>query len=137
MSKVSGVSVLVKIGTTIVGGQTGASLARGSDTIEATSKDSEGWVESIAGYKNWSVDCEGFLILGDNGQAALETAYEDGMAVDVEIRIGETGNVNGITYKGKALITDLSNEFPQDDAVTYSLTLEGTGALSRVVGAAA
>lgn len=140
-NKVSGASVILKIkkdtGYIPVGGQTGATINRSSDTIDVTNKVSDGYKEYVAGWKDWSVDCDAFVTLGDEGQELLEAAYEAGTAVEVDIRIGADANAKGVTYTGVALVTSLSTDLSQDDAVTYSLSLQGTGALGRVVGAAA
>ncbi|WP_214796574.1 MULTISPECIES: phage major tail protein, TP901-1 family [unclassified Exiguobacterium] len=131
MEKISGVSVLLSIsadgGTTkeVLGGQTGATLNRSTNEIDVTSKDSGGWTENLAGNKSWSVDCDGFLVLDDAAYASLETAWEEGKHIDVDIAY------NGKTYEGKALLTDFPSEFPQDDAVSFSLSLSGSGALNR------
>jgi TP901-1 family phage major tail protein len=142
MSKVAGVDVLLKVkdsptGTLkVVGGQTGASLSRKASTIDTSDKTTGGWATSLVGLKSWSIDAEGFVVLGDEGQDLLEQAFENRETVFVEIRIGATSDTNGITYTGEAVITELSNEFAQDDAVTFSLTLEGASPLVRTVGTA-
>ncbi|OMI07714.1 phage major tail protein, TP901-1 family [Bacillus paralicheniformis] len=129
--KIAGVDVLLKTsadgGTTssIIGGQSGATLNRSTNVIEVTSKDGDGWAESIAGVKSWSVECEGFMVKDDAGLESLEIAWENGSEVNIEIEY------NGKIYTGQAIISDFPNEFPQDDAVTFSISLTGTGALSK------
>ena len=137
--KVSGASVLLMVekeGTFIpVGGQTGATINRNSETIDVTNKVSEGYKEYVGGWKDWSVDSDAFVTLGDEGQTLLEEAFADGVAITVNLRIGADANAKGVTYTGKALITSLTTDLSQDNAVTYSLSLQGTGKLARVVGA--
>ena len=57
MSKIAGVDVLVSVevlGTpTVIGGQSGATLNRDTNIIEVTSKDANGWAESVGGVKSW------------------------------------------------------------------------------------
>lgn len=130
-NKLAGVDVLLKAsidgGTTksVVGGQSGATLNRSTNVIEVTSKDGNGWAESIAGIKSWSVECEGFLVKDDAGLEALETAWENGDTIEVELEY------NGKVYSGDAILSDFPNEFPQDDAVSFSISLTGTGALQK------
>lgn len=137
-NKVAGASVILKVkkdnSFVAIGGQTGASINRNAETIEVTNKVSEGYREYVAGWKDWSIDCDAFVTLGDEGQTALEEKFANGEAIDVSVRIGDTSNANGITYAGKAIITSLSTDLSQDDAVTYALSLQGTGALTRTVG---
>jgi TP901-1 family phage major tail protein len=131
MAKVAGVDVLLYAstdgGTTkqVVGGQSGATLNRETNIIEVTSKES-GWAENLSGVKSWSIECEGYVVVDDTAYTALETAWENGEEIDVEIVVP-----SGSTYSGKALIGEFPLEAPQDDAMTFSITLTGSGALSK------
>lgn len=130
-NKIAGIDVLLSAsadgGTTknVIGGQSGATLNRSTNVIEVTSKDGNGWSESLAGIKSWSVECEGFMVKDDAGLEALETAWENGDSIFVELAY------NGKTYSGEAILSDFPNEFPQDDAVTFSISLTGSGALKK------
>jgi TP901-1 family phage major tail protein len=133
MAKVAGVDVLVKVedaatpGTYItLGGQSGATLNRSTNTIDATSKDANGWAENLAGVNSWSIDCEGFIVASDAAYSSLEDAWEGRSMVSVQILMP-----SGKKYTGDAIITDFPNEFPQDGAATFSLSLTGTGALVK------
>ncbi|MGL5692443.1 MAG: phage tail tube protein [Peptostreptococcaceae bacterium] len=130
--KIAGVNVLlkVKVGDTLVpiGGQKGASLTRTAETIDVTDKTSGGWSESIMGLKSWSIECEGLVTLGDEGLEQLHACFDNGTAIDAEIQVGDG---EGYTYKGKVLLTEFPEEYAQDDAVTYSATLQGVSALVR------
>lgn len=123
--KLAGVDVLVKLGSPAVaiGGQSGATLNRSMNVIETTDKTSNGWVTKIGGTKEWSIDMDAFLVVSDAGYQALSTAFANREEVDIEMAIGN------ITYSGKALLSDFPVEAPSDDAVTFSITLEGTGEL--------
>lgn len=123
--KIAGVDVLVKVGepAKVVGGQSGAEISRSMNVIETTDKTSNGWVTKIGGTKEWSIELEAFMIVGDESFTALNKAFKDRSEVDVEMAVG------GITFKGKALVSDFPLSAPQDDAVTFSITLEGTGEL--------
>lgn len=134
-TKVAGVDVLVKVGSPAiaVGGQSGATLNRSMNVIETTDKTSGGWVTKVGGIKEWSVECEAFMVIGDEGYKALSDAFKDRSEIDVEMATGVgTGHV---TFKGKALISDFPVEMAQDDAVTFSITLEGTGELVETITA--
>lgn len=125
--KIAGVDILVKVGSpaVIVGGQSGASISRSMNVIETTDKTSNGWITKIGGMKEWSTELEAFMVVGDAGFTALNTAFKNRTAVDVEVAVG------GITFKGKALISDFPIELPMDDAVTFSISLEGDGELTE------
>lgn len=131
--KIAGVDVLVKVKGSdnqfiAVGGQKGASLKRSAETIDVSDKTSGGWSESIMGMKSWSLDCDGFVTLGDAGFKLIHEAFDNRVALDVEIKIGDT---EGYTYTGKVVITDFPEEYASDNAVTYSLSLQGASPLVR------
>ena len=112
----------------VVGEQRNATLNRGSETLDVSNKATGGaWKEFIAGAKEWSVDGDGILIDGDEAFGLLEDAYLSGELVEVKI-----GDDSGWGFQGNAIITDFPVEAPYDDALSYSMTLQGTGALSKV-----
>ena len=110
-----------------ISGQKGLTINRSADSIEVTSKDTQGgWKSKIAGMKEWSVDNDGFYIPSHGSHKALGTAFQNSDPVCIKI-------VNGKTKKsmfgGLAYVTDYSLEAPYDDGMTYSISLEGNGAL--------
>lgn len=127
---VRGLNILVYVGSQVVGGQRGATLNRGSETLDVSNKATEGgWKEFIQGAKEWSIECDGILMASDTGYEALETAYLGGTPVEVKINDGGTWG-----FKGNAIITDFPVEAPYDDALSYSVTFQGTGALTKATG---
>ena len=119
-----GNDIRVSIGEILIGGQQGCSINRETETSETTTKDSGVWAESEATGLSWSVDCDGLVVVGDEGLEALETAWENLQKVDVKYGSAEK-------YKtGKAIITSLSSNSPSKDKTTYSVSLQGVGALT-------
>lgn len=125
MAVVKGVAVLVKIGTDIVAKQRGATLNRDADAIDTTAKDST-WKGSEMSFKSWSVECDGLFVEDDTALLALETAFNSGNKVSVVVSLP-----SGDTQGGDAVITSFPIEAPYDDNATYSLTLQGDGALTK------
>lgn len=137
--KVAGIDVLLKVRNAddelqTIGGQTGATLNREAETIDTTDKTSEGFSSAMPGIISWSIDADGFVVLGDTAFDLVEDAFLAREKFTAEIRVGDNDNLNGRTYSGEVYIVDLPLEFAQDDAVTYDLTLEGVGELKRVKG---
>lgn len=109
-------------------GQQGLTINRSADTIEVSSKDTNGgWKAKIAGLKEWSIDTDGLYVTNDESHKLLGQAFENSMPVCVKV-------INGKTKKGMfgglAAVTEYSVEAPFDDATTYSITLEGMGKLT-------
>lgn len=81
MSKITGMKVklYIKDATTgqVLAGQRNASLKRSADSIDSTSKDTEGfWKESLQGFKSFSIDCDGAFVESDTAYGILETFSE-------------------------------------------------------------
>ena len=121
-----GLDIKISIGETFLAGQRGATLNRSAETIDITNKVSAGWKEMITSVKEWSIDCDGVFVADDTALKQLETAFNNNTTVQVKIADGVWG------YQGTAIITDFPIEAPYDDAATYSLTLQGTGALAAI-----
>ncbi|MDR6120612.1 TP901-1 family phage major tail protein [Bacillus sp. SLBN-46] len=131
MSKITGakVKLYIKDVTTgkVLGGQRNATLNRSAETIDATSKDTAGyWKESLTGFKEWSIDADGCFIESDAAYAILETAFVNGESVVAYIEFP-----SGLHYEGTCIITDFTLELPYDDLVQYSISLQGSGALTQ------
>lgn len=133
--KITGMNckVYIKNPTTgdLLAGQRTASLKRSASSIDATSKDTAGfWKESLQGFKEWSIDCDGAFVESDAAYTTLETAFLNSTNVDVYIELP-----SGTKYEGSCTITDMSLDFPYDNLVTYKIALEGSGALVVTPGA--
>lgn len=120
-----GNDIKVSVGATLIGGQQNCSINRETETSDVTTKDSGVWSEAEAIGLSWSVDLDGLVVVGDAGLKALETAWENLQQVDV--KYGTSTN-----YKsGKAIITSLSSNSANKEKTTYSVSLQGVGALSK------
>lgn len=110
-----------------VAGQQGLTINRSKDSIEVTSKDTKGgWKAKIGGMKEWSIDNDGLYIGDDDSHKALNKAYHDDELVCLKVINQKTKEA---MFGGLAIVTDYPIEAPFDDAVTYSISLEGNGAL--------
>ena len=120
-----GNDIKVSVGATLIGGQQNCSINRETETSDTTTKDSGVWSEAEAIGLSWSVDLDGLVVVGDAGLKALETAWENLQQVDV--KYGTSTN-----YKsGRAIITSLSSNSASKEKTTYSVSLQGVGALSK------
>ena len=119
-----GNDIRVSIGEILIGGQQGCSINRETETSDTTTKDSGVWSEAEAIGLSWSVDCDGLVVVGDEGLEALETAWENLQQVDVKYGSAER-------YKtGKAIITSLSSNSANKEKTTYSVSFQGVGPLA-------
>nr|DAZ36614.1 MAG TPA: major tail protein [Caudoviricetes sp.] len=110
-----------------ISGQKGLTINRSADSIEVTSKDTQGgWKSKIAGMKEWSVDNDGFYVPSHASHKALGKAFQNSDPVCIKIVNGKT---KVSMFGGLAYVTDYSLEAPYDDGMTYSISLDGNGAL--------
>lgn len=110
-------------------GQRNASLGRSAESIDATSKDTEGfWNESLPGFKSYTIDADGAYVESDAAYEELETAFLNSENVDVYLEMP-----SGKRYEGNCTITDFSLDLPYDDLVTYSISLQGNVALKIIL----
>ena len=125
MSAIKGLDVLIKVGSQVVGGQRNASVEMSAETIDTTVKTTGGWAAKIPGIKSWTSSCDGVYFVDDAGLEAAQTAFMNGTAVSLEF-----SNSSGLSYSGQAVITSMSVEAGQEDIVSYTISFEGTGALT-------
>ena len=79
-----------------------------------------------SGMKEWSIDNDGLYVPSDQSHKILSQAFENGDPVCIKVVDGK--RKVGM-FGGLAVVTDYPIEAPHDDAVTYSITLSGMGAL--------
>ena len=120
-----GNDIRVSVGSVLIGGQQNCSINRETETTETTTKDSGVWSESEATGLSWSVDCDGLVVVDDEGLEALEEAWRTLAKVTVKYGTPEK-------YKtGQAIITSLSQNSPSKEKTTYSVSLQGVGELTK------
>jgi predicted secreted protein len=124
-----------------LGLSTSCSLNINSDTPDATTKDSGGWEEVIAGMKSWDGTFDSFVDFDLSGYGADLFAgfndvydYLDGRN-KIKIAIGVEG-VGSSYYYGDAFITNLSTTADKEATVPFSGSFKGTGALTKASGVA-
>lgn len=76
--------------------------------------------------KEWSIDNGGVYVKDGNAYKALSDAFEKSNPVCIKVYDQKAGK--GL-FGGLACITEYTLEAPYDDAMTYSISLQGMGAL--------
>ena len=109
-----------------LGSEKNSSLTINHSPIDVSDKGSDDWLELLAGAKDWAVDCDGCYIDDDTAYDELEAAMLAGTSTTVEFR----DTTNNDKRHGTCFITNLQLNASNGDAVTYSISFQGTGALS-------
>jgi TP901-1 family phage major tail protein len=125
-----GVDILIQIeskttpGTFVtVAGQRNATFSEEAETIDMTSKMSNGYTENDYGLGSWSVSCDGVYVLGNAELTALRDAQRNKEMV--KCRWVEAGSPQ--IEEGLAVVTSREIEGPYDAEATYSVELTGSG----------
>ena len=113
--------------------QTSASAEITKDTIEVTCKDSV-WKTYIEGERSWSMPFEAIKDEAASSVQAeiIENILTTGGELDVALVYAPASTiVSG--WSGKAILSGVSISTPKNEAPTLSGTLQGTGALTKMV----
>ena len=110
--------------------QVDASISVSTNTFETTCKDSGANAEYQPGAKSWTASLTGNADWSaTNGVEELFTSWSDQSSVAIVFGDGVTGNPK---WSGSAYITSLNiNSSGNDEAVTFDVELQGTGALTK------
>lgn len=111
-----------------IAGAKKATLTRQTAPFETTTKDDNGDESNLPGKRSWSVAFDQLWVSGDAGQLDLQAAQAAGTVI--KCRLGY-GNTTTDTFVGSCIVTDLAEDMPDNEAVTYTGTLKGTGALTK------
>lgn len=128
-----GKSMTLSYGGKVIARTSDFSLEINKEIVDITTLMSAGWKEKLVDMKDWKVS---FNALVTRGADATYTVYDallsDLLTNDsaVAIAIDDTGVGGTISLAGSAFLVSLSTGVTVGDKVTYSGSLEGTGALT-------
>jgi predicted secreted protein len=109
---------------------TDASISFSAETVDITSKDTNGYRDTISGLRSWTANLTAFIDYGASfGQAELVDKWIAGECVKVRF----TTNVSSeVYYEGDCTITSVElNSSGAEEAASFSLTLENAGAITK------
>lgn len=122
----NGTAILLKIGATNVAKLVSNSFNLNRAAIDVSNKDSGGWQESIYGQGSATIDFEG--VFSEDGTWGFDEAYAAMVAKTVLTARIATSVTGDKYYEGSCLLTSLTQTVPMEDKVTFSGTLQLTGA---------
>tara|TARA_R110000822_G_scaffold242165_2_gene371374 strand:- start:28 stop:438 length:411 start_codon:yes stop_codon:yes gene_type:complete len=131
--KANGTLCVIAVGGTDIAYLTSNSLSFEMATRDATTKDSAGNTEILEALRSFSVTGEGYFAEDATyGFEDLYTSYEARTAVTVRY---STGVVGDIYYEGSMFITSLQKTDGLEETSTFSVSLNGTGAVTKAAEA--
>lgn len=126
--KINGTDLIVYVGGTAITHSTDCSVSLSMATRPASTKDSEGWAESLEGARNWTMSSDSMVALdAAYGLDDLFTLVRNRTSVTVKFA---TSDATDKFFSGTAWVTDISVTAGQEDTATYSASFEGTGRLT-------
>jgi|APGre2960657404_1045060.scaffolds.fasta_scaffold94467_2 predicted secreted protein len=144
----NGTSLVVLIGTEVIGFATSCSLSLAIDAPDASTKQSLGWADEIGGQRSWSLTTDGLATVVPGTVATYVTTAELNAlaiartAVQVKFTTVDNSTVGGVTpvtgdviYSGSAFIESVDMTADMENPVTYSVSFKGTGPLTIATNA--
>lgn len=135
MAVINGHYLRIYIGGTAIAKATECSLSLSAEMRETSHKDTSGdgggWREVTPGEKAGTLTCNA-LFAETESYETLWTAYSTGASVSWIFQDGTTGN---LADSGTGYISSLEKNAPNNENVTYSVTIEVTGAITRAAQA--
>ena len=135
IQKIRGLEVLLYVDGQVVGGQRGAALSMSADELDITDKTTEGYKAFLVGLKEWTISCDGLVVLNDEGYNALVDKFLAGETIAVEMKAEDKAGKVIFGYSGTVAIASMDFDAQYDDALTYSCELKGASALVRMTAA--
>ena len=132
---VNGNAVLVKIGSTVVGSQTGVTFTENMETIDSTVKsDADTGTTYIKGRYSATASMSSLYINGDTALVALRAALRDGTTVTLVRMEPEDGAPDTAAdyLDCTAFVTSIADEFSQDSMGTCSVDFAISGKWAAV-----
>lgn len=123
---IRGLDMLIKVDGEVLGGQRSCDIEMSTDTIDVTSKSNYGWSDAITGVKSWTVSTDGVLFIDDDAMRRTEQAFLNSEEIEVEFYNNRSKE---LVYYGNCIPTSISISASYDDITTYSVSLQGNGAL--------
>lgn len=130
----NGTNLLLKFaadaGTPVtIGHSTSCSLSLSNDLPEATTKDSAGYQEVIAGVKSGEISFEG-LVAYDDANNAIEAADLLLARTKLDWSFG-TAESGDDVYSGEGFLSSVEMSAEMESPVSYSGSITVTGAISK------
>lgn len=125
----NGTKLGVYSGGTLIAGATNHSLSISAASIDVTTKDSLGWKEIISGLREWSISAD--AVVAYDATLGVEALF-DALANRSKLTLKFSTEISGDErWSGSAYVTSIEKTAGLEEAVTFSVTFEGTGAITR------
>tara|TARA_R110001599_G_scaffold172754_2_gene364167 strand:- start:165 stop:575 length:411 start_codon:yes stop_codon:yes gene_type:complete len=125
----NGTLAKIEVGGVTVAHLTSNSLTLDHSTRDASTKDSAGWKESLEGQIAFSGSAEGFF--AEDASYGYEDLYGEFILRSKVVVTWTTNISDDKEYSGSCYITSLERTDGLEESSTFSVSLEGTGAITK------
>jgi TP901-1 family phage major tail protein len=127
----NGSDLLVYIGANPVAFSRSCSISMNVNMADATTKDNNGYAESIPTTRSWECSVDGLGVWNSNIKEFM-AAFTGKTLLDIKVK-PRNAAASDLIYSGKCYIESLEISGEMEEGVTYSASLKGTGALTFAV----
>tara|TARA_R100001015_G_C4635160_1_gene203763 strand:+ start:6114 stop:6536 length:423 start_codon:yes stop_codon:yes gene_type:complete len=133
----NGSNLLIKVADdgsspTTIGHSTSCTISFTNDMADATTKDSSGFSEVIAGLRSAEISFDGLIDYTDGSSGGAEIAHKLLTRQKCDFSFG-TAATGDTIYTGEGFISSCEISGSMEEAVTYSGTITVTGAITESV----
>jgi predicted secreted protein len=126
---ITGQALSLSIGNDVVAGSTAFSISFNQATVDVTSKDDAFQAAFLPGRRDWTIDVDAIYVYTDVAKKILMTAVNAGTLQPITC-VFSFASPDTATYTGSCIVTSFALAMPSEDAVTFTCSLQGTGALT-------
>ena len=132
MAILNGTVYVVDIAGTTLPDQTEGSISLSMETRDATTKNSLGFRDLVEGTRSASISVSGLVDDSTSAVTTLMTHFSARTSFAVKFGIdGTNSGDDDDFFSGTAYVTSIETSAGTEDNVTYSATLEFTGAITH------
>lgn len=134
MAKINGTLNAVLSGSDKILHSTSATLTVNANLADTSTKDDGGWSTHLKGRRDWSISVDGLYDTTGDGLTpdAILSAIIDRTA-DTVIEFTTDDPTNSDGWTGNGTFSDVTITGASEEAITFSTTITGNGALSAIL----
>lgn len=110
----------------VIAAQRGGNIQIEAEGIDVSSKDDNGWADTIPGPRRWRSNLDGLYVESDAALDDIKDAINNETSVNLRIT-----RPDGKVFLGAATVTSFEHNFANGDAAQYTAVLEGKGAPTK------
>jgi len=137
---INGTNLGVYVDGVLIGFSTSATINVNQSLRSTSSKASGGWEENMEGIRNFDVSTDALYLYTNADGSTVTEVTEDELYLHIHNRtsftlkfgVGTTAS-GDVNYTGTAFVTSISVSAPMEDTATYSVSFQGSGALTQTV----